>query len=168
MGNRIRAILLAGAFGGTGALYAASAPYGYGELKLGMSLTEADALREDDRVEACKYEHASRCLVRKDTAFSRKARVVASIDDATRQISAINIEIEDFSQKKGYPCSHVADAVIRGVTDAYGEPTCDNRRIGCVWHRPDGLEIKAFIFCSGTDPSSGMINLRFAQAGVEQ
>jgi hypothetical protein len=143
------------------------APYRYGELQLGMSLAEADALRSDDHVEKCGYDHASTCLVRDDMAFSRKARIVAAVDDATQRLSQIVIETKDFSQRKGYPCWHVLDSVIKSISDTYGAPTCGYRRIKCTWQLPDAVMVETASFCSGTDPSSGYVSVHFTQ-GSEQ
>lgn len=168
MANRIREVLIH-----LGMLVVLATPhlqaaeaYGFGELKLGMPISEADALRTDDRIERCTKGSSALCLVRKDTAFSRKARIVATLDDAQQTLSSISIHIEDFSAKKGYPCSYVRGAVIKSVSDAYGKPTCDKFFIGCTWSLPDGVEIKTSTFCSGTDPSSGMVNVRFAQTAA--
>ena len=165
--NVLLAIALGTVMTGSG-LAAPAAPYGFGELKLGMSLSEADALRTDDRVEKCGDKETSTCLVRDDVAFSRKARIIAVVDEGTQRISAIHIEIRDFDRKKGYPCAHVADAVIKDISATYGEAKCGYRRIGCEWHLPDGGEIKTAIFCPTTDPSSGGIDVRFSQTTEKQ
>jgi hypothetical protein len=128
-----------------------------------MSLEEADALRQDDRIEECDYRGASKCLVREEVAFGRKARVIAQINDHTKTIRQIIVEIKDFSRKKGYPCAAVADAVTKQVGATYGPPDCNVKDRRCQWALDDGVGITVWSFCLSSTPSSGIVGVVFSQ-----
>lgn len=164
----IAAILLLLAAAAPGLVRPGEDAYGYGELKLGMPLAEADGLRSDDRVEDCDYRDVHRCLVRSDVAFGRKAKVIAQIAERTQTIVRILIEIKDFSRKKGYPCAAVADTVVKQIGATYGAPECRSGGRICVWKLEDNIDITNARFCWTQDPSSGLITVSFAERETQE
>ncbi len=142
-------------------------PISWGEITIGMTLKEADALRTDDHVDECGYVSAHLCLVRSDIAFGRKADVVARVDDGSGRISAITVSITEFSRKRGYPCALVAGQVFEHLQHAYGEPACDSKYsilTHCSWNFANGSQLDYLSMCFTHDPTVGKVQVTFGGA----
>lgn len=117
---------------------------GYGGYKFGMTLAEADAVTNDDKIVGCEYYGVRKCITRGGEFLGESETVVAQIDDKTQRIRQV---VVSFEGTESGACDAVARVVRNTLLKSYGLDDVNAKGPRAEWHFPKGGSIGLLKLC---------------------
>ena len=134
---------------------------GYGGYKFGMTLEEADAVREDDVINRdCEFEETEACIERRTVLFGEEAVVIAKISSGTHKLNQVLVQFDRMGSTVAGACKKVLLRIADLLIKTYGNGAKEEKA-NVVWYLPRGGEVQLTPLCITDD--SGMIVVSYRQ-----
>ncbi len=133
---------------------------GFGYYKFGMTLDEAEKVREDDELTDCDYKTVAKCLEYDSVFYGEEARVVALISSDTLRINAILVNFDRINTTELKACRNVLKAIAGPLLHKYGT-NVEKEGSSHIWNQSNGNRVILSSF-SVTD-DNGLVVVAYEQ-----
>jgi len=132
---------------------------GYGGYKFGMTLKEADAVRDDDAVVSCDYVGVKTCIEREGNFFGEKGVVTVQFDLKTNRVRQILITFRRLDGEKGQKaCRKVLETIATPLIDTYGKPRISEDNSEIAWYARRGGRVQLTKLCITEDTGAVIVS----------
>ena len=134
---------------------------GYGGYRFGMTLEEADAVREDDVINRdCQFENTETCIERRTVLFGEEAIVIAQISSRTHKLNQIIVQFNRIDSTVAGACKKVLLNIAGPLIKTFGTHIKEEGS-NFIWYLSRGGEVTLTRLCITDD--SGMVIVSYRQ-----